>query len=86
MVVGGIQCTQQVSQGQQMYSKFVLLPCQRPAIHFISVYNEQVILDDIINQSKVFDYTVQYLGFVVQINATFVGRNKSVLIGASDSI
>lgn len=69
-----------------MYSKFVLLPCQRPAIRAMSVYNDQVILDDIINQSKVVDYTVQYAGFVVQINVTFVGRNNSVLIGVSDSI
>ena len=82
----GIQCTQQVSHGQQMYNRFELLPCQRPAIHFISVYNGQVILDDVIDQSKVFDCMVHSLGLVAQINVTFVGRNNSVLMGVSDSL
>ena len=80
----GIQCTQQVSQGQQTYSKFVLLPCQRPrAIHVISVFNDEVLLDDVINQSKVFDYRVPVYGLTVHINVTFEDMNDSVRIGVS---
>lgn len=78
----GIQCTAHVPQGSQTYSKVVLLPCQRPrAIHIISVYNDQVLLNDVINESKVFNYTL--LGIPLEINVTFEDRNKSVLLGVS---
>ena len=81
----GIQCHAQLIPGTQTYSKSVLLPCQRPrAIHTISVFNDQLILDEVINQSKVFDYTVPVVGLVVQVNMTFENMNDSVLLGVSD--
>ena len=80
----GIQCTAHVSQDSQTYSKVVLLPCQRPrAIHVISVYNDQVLLNDVINESKVFDYTLPGIPLTLEINVTFEDRNNSVLLGVS---
>lgn len=79
----GIQCTAQLFPGTQTYSKSVLLPCQRPrAIRIFSVLNDSVILDDVINQSKVFDHTLPVLG-LLQINMTFEDRNDSILLGVS---
>ena len=62
----------------------MLLPCQRPrAIHVISVYNDQVLLNDVINESKVFDYTLPGIPLILEINVTFEDRNDSVLLGVS---
>ena len=80
----GIQCTAEVSEDKQTYNKFVLLPCQRPrAIRTISVFNDQVLLDDVINQSKVYDYAIPGLPLTLHINVTFEDMNDSVRIGVS---